>query len=301
MSTALSNKATFFTGKLAGEHLIFYLSALYCDAVKPVSHLDFESAVVGVPEQQVGAWGFRAGEKGTHTSRTIMLEELFLLLDSVPRDAFREHYANAVVVENCLGKKTVSNRKISLQHLRELYALDPRVELFRALRELWRAHRSSGALLALLLSLARDPLLRTTATAVLSTPIGHEFARQPMTDAIAGATGDRLSRDTVDKVVRNASSSWTQSGHLRGRARKTRQQVQATPAAVTYALLIGFATGRRGGLLFETPWCRVLDNDFNQLIELAVAAKRLGLLDLKQSGSIIDVSFPGILAPRPGS
>ena len=91
--------------------------------------------------------------------------------------------------------------------------------------------------------------------------------------------------------MRNAASSWTQSGHLRGRGRKTRQQVEATPVATSYALLIGFATGRRGHLLFETPWCSVLDTDSGKLIDLAVAAKRIGLLDFKQSGSIIDVSF----------
>ena len=119
-----------------------------------------------------------------------------------------------------------------------------------------------------------------------------------MTDALAEAAGDRLNSATLDKVVRNAASTWTQSGHLRGRGRKTRQQVQATPVATAYMLLIGFATGRRGQLLFETPWCRILDTDTRELIDLAVAAKRIGLLDFKQSGSIIDVSFPELLTLR---
>lgn len=265
-----------------------------------VFHQKFNWAVASVPPRKATVWGFRSGEKGTHTSRTIMFRELSLLLDSVPGEASSNDYAEAVVAENCLGKRTVANRKISLQHLKELYVLDSGVALFRMLSELWKVNRSSRAQLALLLALARDPLLRTTAGAVLLTPFGHEFARQPMTDAVVKVAGDRLNRDTVDKVVRNASSSWTQSGHLRGRARKTRIQVQATPAALAYALFIGFATGRRGILLFETPWCRVLDTEFNQLIELSVAAKRFGLLDLKQSGSIIDVSFPKMLVSRLG-
>lgn len=261
-------------------------------------HADFEAAVAGVTERQAAEWGFRLGDKGTHTSRTIMFEELWHLLEAAPGDVPFEGYAEAVIGGNCLGKRTVANRKISLQHLRELYSLDPRVVLFRVLRELWGRDRSSRVLLALLLALARDPLLRATAAAALGTPSGHEFARQPMTDALAEATGDRLNSATLDKVVRNAASSWTQSGHLRGRGRKTRQQVQATPVATAYVLLIGFASGRRGQLLFETPWCSVLDTDTRELIDLAVAAKRIGLLDFKQSGSIIDVSFPELLTLR---
>ena len=67
-----------------------------------------------------------------------------------------------------------------------------------------------------------------------------------MTEALSEVAGDRLNEAILDKVVRNASSSWTQSGHLRGRSRKTRQRVRATPAAAAYALLLGFACGSRG-------------------------------------------------------
>jgi len=99
------------------------------------------------------------------------------------------------------------------------------------------------------LALARDPLLRATTSAVIRTPYGHEFARQSMKDALTDAVGDRLNEATLDKVVRNASSSWTQSGHFRGRGRKTRQRVEATPAATTFALLLGFVavTAALGG------------------------------------------------------
>ena len=264
-------------------------------ALNVIAHLDFESAITGISRRAAREWGFRRGERGTHTSRTIMLGELNDLLNATLPEASREDYANAVVEENCLGKRTLANRRISLQHLRELYALDPRVSLFRVLRDLWDYHDTSRALLALLLALARDPLLRATATAVLRTPFGNEFARQPMKDAVSEAVGDRLNADTLDKVVRNAAASWTQSEHLHGRGRKIRQKVEATPAATAYALLLGFATRRGGRLLFDTPWCGILDAHAGELIELAAEAKRLGLLDLKQSGSIIDVSFPTLL------
>jgi hypothetical protein len=200
--------------------------------------------------------------------------------------------------DNCLGKRTAATRKLSLQRLTELYSLDARVVLFRVLRDLWSRHATSRPLLALLLALARDPLLRATARAVIGTPFGHEFARQSMKDVLSEVVGDRLNEATLDKVVRNASSSWTQSGHLRGRGRKFRQRVEATPAATAYALLLGFAVGRRGRPLFETPWASMLDAGSNELIDVAVDAKRLGLLDLKQSGSMIDVSFPLLLTEK---
>ncbi|MCU7804267.1 MAG: hypothetical protein KZQ96_13800 [Candidatus Thiodiazotropha sp. (ex Lucinoma borealis)] len=170
--------------------------------------------------------------------------------------------------------------------------------LFRVLRDFWGRHETSYPLLALLLALARDPLLRATTRAIIGTPFGREFARQSMKDALSEVVGDRLSEATLDKVVRNASSSWTQSGHLLGRGRKTRQRVEATPVATTYALLLGFAVGRRGRLLFETPWAAILDANPEELIDVAADAKRLGLLDLKQSGPMIDVSFPAMFTEK---
>ena len=227
-----------------------------------------------------------------------MLDELSDLLNAVPGEASREDYADAVVAHNCLGKRTAATRKLSLQRLTELYALKPQVILFRVLRDLWGRNETSRPLLALLLALARDPLLRATATAVLRTPYGHEFARQSMKEALTDAVGHRLNEATLDKVVRNASSSWTQSGHLRGRGRKTRQKVEVTPAATAFALLLGFAVGCRGRLLFEAPWAGVLDASSGDLVDVAVDAKRLGLLDLKQSGSMIDVSFPVLFTDK---
>ena len=263
-----------------------------------ISDLNFESGITGLTPGQAARWGVRSGNRGTHTSRTIMLHELSHLLDAVPGAQVRDDYANAVMVHNCLGKRTAATRKLSLQRLTELYALDPQVILFRVLRDLWARNETSRPLLALLLALARDPLLRATATAVVRTPYGSEFSRQSIKDALNNAVGDRLNEATLDKVVRNTSSSWTQSGHFRGRGRKTRQRVEATPAATTFALLLGFAVGRRGRLLFETPWTAILDLDPDDLIDMAVDTKRLGLLVLKQSGLMIDVSFPALFTDK---
>ncbi len=258
----------------------------------------FSGTFKAAASQVLSTMGFRLGDKGTQTSRTIMLEELHQLLAVVPGRVEAAAYETAVLDDNCLGKRTAATRTLTIQRLSELYALDPQVPLFRIMRDLWEINENSRPLLALLLALARDPLLRATALPVIETPIGKEFARQSMTDALKEVVGERLNDSTLDKVVRNASSSWTQSGHLQGRSRKFRHQAQATPTACAFALLLGYLLGKRGPLLFETPWCRVLDLAIGDVAELAHDAKRMGLLEIKQSGAIIDISFPQLLTDK---
>jgi len=239
--------------------------------------------------------GFRWGQKGTHTSRTIMLDELRSVLTHSPANATRSDYLSAIHYDNCLGKRTAATRKLSSQRLSELYALDPDVLLFNVMRRCWYADRDGQALLALLLALARDPLLRITAPPILRMRPGEELARQQLTDALSRAVGGRLSESTLDKVVRNTASSWTQSGHLKGRGRKVRQSVSPTAVTTAFALLLGHLTGTRGAALFETLWAQVLDAQASELMHLAMDARRFGLLDMRHSGGVVDVSFGRIL------
>lgn len=240
--------------------------------------------------------GFRWGDKGTHTSRTIMLDELQAVLAHSGSKATRAEYLAAIHDENCLGKRTTATRRISSQRLSELYALDPEVPLFRVMRRCWYADRDGQPLLAFLLALARDPLLRASAPPVLRMRPGEELARQQLTDAVTRVIGGRLSESTLDKVVRNTASSWTQSGHLKGRGRKVRQKVTPTAAATSFALLIGYLAGKRGEALFESLWAQVLDTPASELTQLAMDARRLGFLDMSQSGGVIDVAFSRLLA-----
>ena len=279
----------FFAGKLAGESV--YYSDM--DAILPTDELRPSGRA---DEVRLRDAGFRWGEKGTHTSRTIMLDELRAVFASCRPDATRDDYLSAIREDNCLGKRTAATRKLSSQRLSELYALDPEVPLFRVMRRCWYADRDGQAVLSLLLALARDPLLRTTAPAVLRMRAGEELARQQMTDALNRAVGSRLSESTLDKVVRNAASSWTQSGHLKGRGRKVRQNVTPTAATTAYVLLLGYLAGKRGAALFESLWAQVLDAPAGELMHLAMDARRLGFLDMSQSGGVIDVSFSRLLS-----
>jgi hypothetical protein len=241
--------------------------------------------------REPGAIGFRVGDKGTHTSRTMMLTELTAVLAAEAPEATRTDYADAIIAGNCLGKPTVSTRRLTDQRLSELYALDPTVPLFRVLRRLWDLDVDGRPLLALLAAIARDPLLAATAPAVLNLLDDQEVSRSRVTSVLRNVVGDRLNAATLDKVARNAGSSWTQSGHLEGRTFKRRRRVHATSGAVTYALYLSYHAGFRGDELFGTPWIELLDCTPARARELAVEAKRSGMLDIRFAGDVVSVSF----------
>jgi hypothetical protein len=241
--------------------------------------------------RDVDGVGFRRGDVGTHTSRTIMLAELTALCDAVPATASAEDITIATRQGNCLGKSTTSTRRLTHQRLTELYALDPDVPIYRVLRRLWDLDAPARPLLAITVAVARDPLLAASAAAVVPLPVGNEFTRGPMKDAIRVATGDRLSDAILDKVVRNAASSWTQSGHLAGRTIKTRRKVTATPAAAALALYLAHAAGFRGPQVFASGWTKLLDADASAIRSLAMEAKRAGLINMLAAGDVVDASF----------
>ncbi len=237
------------------------------------------------------AAGFRFGHIGTHTSRTIMLNELSTVFTAVPAEAKPNAYVETVIEENCLAKQTVSTRRLSLQRLRELYALDPSVPIFRILRRLWDLDASCRPQLALLTSLARDPLLLATADVVVGMPDGSEFQRNTMRQALAAAVNDRLNEATLNKVVRNAASSWSQSGHLEGRTFKFRRLVRPTPASTAFALYLAHAAGFAVEECMTSSWLKVLDCNASAALELAISAKRLGLIDLRTASGVIDLNL----------
>lgn len=245
--------------------------------------------------------GFRFGDKGTHTSRTMMLAELTDLLESAPPGADREAYASAIVDENVLGKQTASTRRLTNQRLGELYGLDPGIPIFRVLRRIWSVDVPGRPLLALLCALARDPLLRSTATPVVELPVGAELIRSSFLDAIRETVGSRLNESTLDKVARNAASSWSQAGHLEGRVRKIRQRVRPTAGPLAAALWMGSLEGLAGEQLLSCRWTQVLDCTGEALVPLALEAKQLGLIQARIGGGVVEVDSRGVDAAVMGA
>jgi hypothetical protein len=220
-----------------------------------------------------------------------MLDEITALLAVVPPDADRGAYLAAVVEDNCLAKPTLSTRRLSIQRLGELYALDRRCPVFRGLRYLWDLDPKSRPQLALLAALARDPLLRATAVPIVELPPGAELQRASVRAALRESVGDRLSEAVLEKVLRNAASSWTQSGHLEGRTFKIRRRVEATSFSVAFALFLAHAAGFRANELLANGWLTVLDASPSAARSLALEAKRLGILDLRTAGDVLEVGF----------
>ena len=239
--------------------------------------------------------GFRFGDKGTHTSRTIMLTELDFLLGALSPSATRDQDRAAVIDGNVLGKRSVSNRKLSFQRLSELYGLDPSLPLFRILRHLWEQDPQGRPLLALQCSLARDPLLRATAPAILNAKMGQRLETPDLDAALQQDFSIRLNHSVLNKVARNAGSSWTQGGYTAGRAKKVRTQPCVTPANVAFAAVPGTFQGARGEMLLDTPWIGMFGKSRPELFALAHTASMRGWLAYRNLGAVVDLQATPLL------
>lgn len=260
----------------------------------PARHTTAKPPKAAEAKVDLAALGFRLADSGPHTSKTLMLQELQTLLAVVPGEAPANAYRSAIVEENVLGKRTLSTRKETASRLTALHGLDPTKPLFRVLRRLWDVDPSAHPQLALLNGLARDPLLMATREQVMGMAAGQLVQRSEMVAAVQGFTHDRLSAKVLDAVARNTASSWTQSGHLKGKVKKQRQSLHCQPVALALAMWLGYASGKRGKALLNTPWAAVLDCSPSGLLERAEQAKRLGLIKLSHGGGVVSIDPSGL-------
>lgn len=224
-----------------------------------------------------------------------MLADLQSLLAAVSKNASKEDYRTAIVVDNVLGKKTVSTRQSSAKRLGELYALDSNVAVFRLMRFFWDIDRETRPLLALLCAVARDPLLRTTAPAILAMPVDEPLTKAFLEETLTTAVPGRFNPPMIQKIARYAASSWTQAGHLHGHVNKVRSRPAGTAAATAYALVLGYLAGSSGQMLLTTLWARLLDLPSGRLTVLATEASRRGWITFRQSGAVVEMRFPALL------
>ncbi len=244
------------------------------------------------------ALGFREGTGSVHTSRTMMLPELTLVLGRVPATAASDAYTTAIVVDNTLGKPTQTTRKRTAQRLVELYALDPTCPLFRLLRHFWPTDASSRPMLAMLAAAARDPVLRDVTPFVVAVPVGELVTTEHVAKALGEQYPKRFGASTALATAQRLASSWGQAGYLAGKFKKTRSRPVVTPAVATFALLLGHLCGLRGKLLLDTVWTRLLGKTTAQVADLAAEASSQGWMSYKAAGAVVEVTFPGLLKPR---
>jgi hypothetical protein len=225
-----------------------------------------------------------------------MLAELCQLLESSPDYATKDDFHRAVLEDNALSKTSTASRQRPFRYLRELYGLDAAEPSFHALRTLWKHDIDAQPLIALSSALVRDPALRGTATAVLRAPVGTIVTADDLAEAVAEAYPTSYSDTVAHKIGRNAASTWTQSGHLAGRTKKTRTKANPRPASVAYALFLANLEGREGDLLFETLPVQAQDAPKHMLKELAREASRRGWLDFRSIGSVTEIGFSYLAA-----
>ena len=237
-------------------------------------------------------FGLKFTSGGAHISRTMMLAELGAVLINVPEGSGGADYREAILERNVLGKTTDSTRQKSLRHLRELYALDEAVHIFGFLRKLHAMDATSLPLLALQVAWARDPLLRATTPPVMDASEGERVETASLAQALEAEFPNQYSELNRNKIARNAASSWTQSGHLAGRSKKTRQQIKPTAVAAAMALFFGDVAGYQGAAVFSNPWCRLLDLNPDRAKAMGFEAHRAGLLNLRAVGEVVELSFP---------
>jgi len=244
-------------------------------------------------------FGFTVEIGGVHLARTMMLDEISSLLQYLnDPQAEKEDYARAIEEENCLGKRSVQNRKLTKQHLASLYSLDPSVNLFRSLLYFWWRDIPGRPLIALLCAFSRDAVLRASASFVLDLSEGETITREETENFFEKKDPDRFSKATLKSVAQNVNGSWTRAGHLVGRTRKKRAHPLSTPGAVAYALLLGYLSGVRGEELFRTDFMKVLDCSRDRAIELAEEASRKGWIIFKRVGDVVEVQFPNLLTAQ---
>jgi len=244
----------------------------------------------------INRFGFRRDRGGAHLARTMMLEELKLLFSFVDDpEAGKSVYLQSIVDDNCLGKRSDITRKLTARHLSDLYILDSDITLFRSLRYFWERDTEGQPLLAMICAIARDSILRSSVPFIQRFSIGQRVTREALEEFIDNLETGRFSPVTLKSTAKNINSSWTQSGHLKGRVKKIRSQPKATPGAISYALLLGYLSGVRGESLYNTEYAQLLDCSMEQAIELSAEASRKGWIVLKRLGSVIEVLFPNLL------
>jgi hypothetical protein len=242
--------------------------------------------------------GFRFGMNGPHAARTMMLDDLRLLLANTSQEATLPEYAAAIVENNVLGKPTRKSRELAFRHMKALYALDPANPIFRTLRRLWLLDEKAQPMLALAVALARDPLLRGTQAFFLGQTTGASVTRDAVEGFLNTTYPHRFSPSSLKSFAQNVSGTWTAAGVLHGRVSKIRAVVPVHPESLALLLFLSYLEGRTGQRLFSSDWMGLLGVSIDELELMANNASHRGLLVFMSAGGVKEVRFPDYLTPE---
>ncbi len=241
--------------------------------------------------------GFTNG--GVLSSRSIMLPELSALLSVAPADADMRGYQRLAVDEDALGKASAANREKTFGMLRRLYALNPEVPIFREFRRLSLLFPSERETMAGILALAREPLLRACSDMVLGAPINSPLSRESFEVWVREFAAGRFSEAMYRSFSHNLYASFFQMGYLGEAVAKCRlrQRRDIRPATVAYAAFLDWLKGLNGVSLLQGSFSRSLELAKADHLSLLSAAGQLGLMQVANSGGVLQLDFASWLQP----
>jgi hypothetical protein len=173
-------------------------------------------------------------------ARSMMFTEIKQLHESLPLDASLADYRQAIEERNVLAKPTQSSRHKSYVHLVELYGLDAQKPLFHVMRRLAKDQPADLPLLALLCVFGRDRQLRHSFSIIDSLSPGTVLPPVTMEEHLEQGFPGVFSKAMKESLAQNVNTTWTMSGHLVGRSKKSRSLPTAGWAAATEPLLLPF-------------------------------------------------------------
>jgi len=233
--------------------------------------------------------GLRISGGGGHQSKTIMLHELSLLLAEAKSRNLTDALA-AVSAENLFGKTSGAAGLSVLANLTKLYGIKSPPPITRAMIRLWAMDAAGRPMLALLCALARDPLLRASSNVVLPATLGERLRWPAIAEEIERQHPGRFSPAMLKSLSQNCASTWTQSGHLKGKVAKVRAHAMATPEAAALGALIARFAGFAGPALLASPWMVVLDAPHEERLGLLRRAQGRGLVRIRHAGAVFELT-----------
>ena len=239
-------------------------------------------------DAKLSSFGMKLFGGGAHQSKTMMFHELEALMETGA--VTPEELRLAAIEENAIGKATSNTRRLTYRHLASLYGLVDQPPLTKALMRMWKRDVQGRRLQALLVALARDPLLRGTGSVIMTGSVGQSLQWPLFGQAFVEAYPERFSEKMLRSLAQNCASSWTQSGHLKGAIKKIRQRVTPTPPTVAFAALIATASGFGGPSILSSGWMRVLDLAPEQALDALRRAEAIGLARVRSAGDVTEIS-----------
>ena len=242
--------------------------------------------------------GFRDVGGSIHTSQTILATNATLLVNAIgtdPEDWDREAIKRKIVDDNIFAKRTESARLGSLRDMIALYGFDAPPPVTRAALAVWDA-ASNRSLLLGVLAVARDPILRASAGAILAAEPGQSISFRTMAAYLELEYPGRFSVGTLRAVGERCVSSWAQMGLLTQDVQRRRIAANPDSAVVAFATFLAVCAGYAGAAILESNWFRLLDVSSEQALSLLRRAEAMGDIRVRIAGHVFDIDLAGQLA-----